>query len=389
MGVKVIHLNNEDNALNTSNDHISLTSIEIFPSPEDDGQTIIVDEGVKRTLTIKYDAHGNPEPSTNILGMQYDNRVTWLKVDLDELLWHVYGEPYDDESKYDRYIFKWHFSSTALEESETWVFDPIDRFEIPRDVTNNPGRYSITLTIQENIEANKNPTINWPGNVKDEEEIFVAAPWIGIVEKSIIYRPDLDIQVYQRETDQLKALTKPAIEGTLTDEGGLKFNTNILGRRGDRFITYIKFNPQLITQHLKEFTLIAAFKSATNTDIYYSLFEQVKADDVFDDVTESYPIIAWIPPAVTRIGGRWQVCILAFAGDVSVAEPNLEDYYFYVSRSQLMIVNDSKISDYDLVKDPKELLIPASDTEFFYTSTNEGFYTSLGKILRTRAVSRI
>ena len=49
-----------------------------------------------------------------------------------------------------------------------------------------------------------------------------------------------------------------------------------------------------------------------------------------------------------------------------------------------MIVEKSKISSYDIIKEPHYLNIPSEKTEYFYTNEDNEFYTTLGKILKTR-----
>lgn len=110
----------------------------------------------------------------------------------------------------------------------------------------------------------------------------------------------------------------------------------------------------------------------------------MKSADEYDDYTDSYPLVAWVPPRVTEVAGKWQVCILAVAGNVSESETKLEEYYFYISKAQKMIVEKSKISSYDIIKEPHYLNIPSEKTEYFYTSEDDEFYTTLGKILKTR-----
>lgn len=90
---------------------------------------------------------------------------------------------------------------------------------------------------------------------------------------------------------------------------------------------------------------------------------------------------------MTEVAGKWQVCILAVAGNVSESEAKLEEYYFYISKAQKMTVEKSKISSYDIIKEPHYLNIPSEKTEYFYTSEDNEFYTTLGKILKTRTKS--
>lgn len=410
MGIKVIRKNNNNAHLGDAADAlISLASVDIIPDGGDLPSTteplkVSSTGAIKQEIDISYDSKGNPKFLSANLGMQYDNRVTWLRVNVDELLWNRYQEIVDKEDeftqKYEHYIFKWHFKNLTDGEAHTWSFDPGERWEVPREITQNAGKYSVTLTIEEDMTNNvvEGPNRQWNGNVPEwdpnktveenatanEQEIFVCAPWTAIIDSSIIYNPDLDIQVYVLNTDQKRALTKPSIEGTLTDNGTLTFSTNKLGIQFDRYISYIKLNPRNVTQHLKDMTLIAAFKNSETSVLQYSLFQPMKSADEYDDYTDSYPLVAWVPPRVTEIAGKWQVCILAVAGNVSESEAKLEEYYFYISKAQKMIVEKSKISSYDIIKEPHYLNIPSEKTEYFYTSEDDEFYTTLGKILKTR-----
>ena len=410
MGIKVIRKNSNNAHLGDASDAlISLASIDIIPDDGDFSSTteplkVSSTGAIKQEIDISYDSKGNPKFSSANLGMQYDNRVTWLRVNVDELLWNHYQEIVDKEDeftqKYEHYIFKWHFKNLTDGEAHTWSFDPSERWEVPREITQNAGKYSVTLTIEEDMTNNvvEGPNRQWNGNVPEwdpnktveenaaanEQEIFVCAPWTAIIDSSIIYNPDLDIQVYVLNTDQKRALTKPSIEGTLTDNGTLTFSTNKLGIQFDRYISYIKLNPRNVTRHLKDMTLIAAFKNSETSVLQYSLFQPMKSADEYDDYTDSYPLVAWVPPRVTEVAGKWQVCILAVAGNVSESETKLEEYYFYISKAQKMTVEKSKISSYDIIKEPHYLNIPSEKTEYFYTSEDDEFYTTLGKILKNR-----
>lgn len=401
MGIRVKHLPSKEEIIKQQRlfamtlNAISDTPLQLSEIAE---EHFILSDAVKQVIEITYNSLGQPSISTANLGMQYDNRVTWLQVHLDDLLWNVYGEPYTDSTKYDRYIFKFHFSKDGIE-TESWRFDPRDYLEIPRDVTQNAGTYDVTLTIQEDVENNN----SWFGNVPDEasrlkhaedptnplyineEEDFVAAPWQGIVEESIIYKPTLDIQVLRRITDQKRALTKPRIDGRLSDFGILELSSLELGRQYDRFITYIRFDPDKISNHLNNFTVILAFKK--DNRIYYSWCEPVNTEDKFDDTEDNkrYPLVAWIPPEVMAVRGEWQMCVIAYAG--TFTDPTLPDingYYFYVSRSMTVTVLHSFITRNDLDKDYKEVDAAALYSSAFIADGDGAFYTSLHKLYKVR-----
>lgn len=93
MGVKIIPMKKTklqvDNNIATLNNLISLQSITINTEEgetEDQPSSVYVDEAVKKVISITYDEEGNPSISNENIGMQYDNRVVWLHVDLDNLL---------------------------------------------------------------------------------------------------------------------------------------------------------------------------------------------------------------------------------------------------------------------------------------------------------------
>lgn len=75
---------------------------------------------------------------------------------------------------------------------------------------------------------------------------------------------------------------------------------------------------------------------------------------------------------------------MAFAGKVDVTNPPAEDYYFYVSKAKKMKVENSYINSYDIDKEPNLLMIPNIGQEYFLTSDDEGFFTSLDQIIQAK-----
>lgn len=321
----------------------------------DNGSSIILTEPVKTEINIKYDAKGYPDINALELGVQYDHRVTWLHFDLSELIWHLNEEKgYTDLTKYNYYTFKLLFSRTNEEgiiETSSWEFDGID-FEIPYGITKNSGTYRMVLVIEEYQDD------DMPGNIHEDTiekiERFVAAEVKAQVVRSTVYSPEYDITINPTTTDQKASLIKPTIDATLTDIGIFETTETELGQQFDNFIRYIKFNPQNLTAHLNDFTIIAAFKKEDK--FYYSLFEQTKPDDVLDDYSDTNPIIAWIPTEVYQSAGKWKIAIIAFAGKIEEMNNSLTcdngDYYFYVSHEYSMKVVKNKLTYEDVTKDP-------------------------------------
>lgn len=62
-----------------------------------------------------------------------------------------------------------HFKNLTDGEAHTWSFDPGERWEVPREITQNAGKYSVTLTIEEDMTNNvvEGPNRQWNGNVPE------------------------------------------------------------------------------------------------------------------------------------------------------------------------------------------------------------------------------
>ena len=332
--------------------HISTKDIIVY----DRGEGLMLTEPVKRGIEIKYDAAGQPNVQGTVdLGVQYDHRVTWLRFNLDDLVWHLNKQKgYTDKTKYNYYIFKMLFTNLTTKETKVWEFNGRD-FEIPREVTKDTATYSVILAIEE-YQGDE-----VKGNIKDEEvsrlERFVAAPFKGKVAKSF-YSPELDITATIEESDQKDNLVKPAILGTLTDMGALSVETTEIGQQFDNFIRYVKFNPRNITAHLNDFFVFAIFNKGDK--FHYSLFEQTVADDPFDDYSESHPIIAWIPSGVYQEAGTWKMAIIAFAGnlnDINSGKNDADgDYYFFVSNEAKVKVAKNELTLEDISKEPVNVI---------------------------------
>lgn len=131
------------------------------------------------------------------------------------------------------------------------------------------------------------------GNIKTEtkhfKERFISKPFKGIVESSF-YSPEYDITLYKMETDQLASLTKPVITCNLADDGSFKIDSEYLGEKLDSFVDYLKFNPDKITAHLDDFTVVALYKQEEK--VYGSLFERTREEDQKDDYDINSPLIS-------------------------------------------------------------------------------------------------
>lgn len=343
MAIKVIH---KTETIGIDNTLISPTDIVAINS----GDSLILTEAVKQSITIKYDAYGKASVGLINFGMQYDHRVTWLHFDLEDLMWNLNSRAdYTARTRNNFYTFKVLFTNISTNETFVWEFDGVN-FEIPRGVTKNVGTYEMVLAIEEYQQD------DFLGNIKDERpemiERFVTKPIRGKVQPSL-FDPLMEIEATPVETDQEAALVKPQILCTLTDTGLFSTDEKELGQQYDNFIRYFKFNPRRITAHLNDFFVLLLFKK--DDLFYYSLFERTVADDPLDDYSVSHPIIAWIPTGVYQSAGTWQVSVIAFAGNVDhINNPNEDngDYYFFVSQKHTMKVARNSLSFEDITKEP-------------------------------------
>ena len=317
----------------------------------DTGDSILLTDPVKDLIEVSYDALGYPDKQSVVFGVQFDHRVTWIRFNLDKLVWNLgqhKGVAFAE--LYKLYTFKVAIARVGdTGPAQMWEFDGYD-FEIPRGVTKVSGTYRLILIIEE-----------WQrdehlGNIKEDTAVcverFVAAELKGKVH-STFYDPTQDIIVDDETvTDQLDSLIKPTILCTLADNGEFSADTKELGQKFDNYIRYFKFNPRRITAHLNDFRTFAIFQQGDQ--FFYSQFERTNEQDPLDDYTESHPIIAWIPSGVYKTAGTWQVAIISFAGkldDINNLEDN-GDYYFFVSKTVRMMVAKNYLTQDDIYADP-------------------------------------
>ena len=92
------------------------------------------------------------------------------------------------------------------------------------------------------------------------------------------------------DTNQTKALIKPAIDCMLADDGYFALESGVSNNMGvynDNYVRYLRFMPGRITTHLTEFYVFAIFKQ--NDIIVPVVFEQTESEK-YDDTTK--PLIA-------------------------------------------------------------------------------------------------
>ena len=336
---------------------ISTTDIEALF--DENNMLLSVTQAIKQNIEIVYDNIGHTNIRNLDLGIQYDHRVTWLEFNLDQLIWNTYTrQGYTELTKYNFYVFKLIFTNLQDNSSRVYEFDG-KVFEVPRTITKNAGKYDMTLVIEENLDPETTE-----GNIPDRFPIerFVAKP-VKCTVKASNYNPDVyEIDVNMINTYQKAALTKHPIMATLTDNGTLTTDRKELGQKYDSYSTYIKFNAKNITAHLNDFMIIGLFEQDEN---YYTSLCEV-ATDGFDDNTDSNPLNMWIPTEVYEQPGNWNLTILAFAGklDDLHSEDNV-NYYFYVSSTLKMKVEDSKVK-------PEDLSVTPTDATFSNIVTSEG-----------------
>lgn len=357
---------------------LSRTSSRLIQEPEN---------AIKKDITIKFDAYGNSTVNEHNIGLAFDHRVTWLRFDLDELIWNTetsLDDDYTEETKYDYYLFKLAFKNLTNEEISIYEFDG-KIFQIPRGVTapislqkdghiTEDINYEVLLIIQE-----KNMDDPDYGNVKDVQETFVSQPWTAKVEKSSYVPGALERQ--STESFQLHSLTKPPIVCKLSDIGIFDINHKILGNKKDDTISYFKMGEE-VTAHLLGFNVFMRFEHADG-ELIYRQWEDTTLDEP-DDYVETNPHILWVPSEVTSKSGEWTLTIIAYCGyfdldtetkeddintslaeivlDQTTADANgnaegeieepiintTEDYYFYVSKDVVVSVEDNFLTQEDL-----------------------------------------
>lgn len=309
------------------------------------GDSFIFLESIKPSVMINYNIDGEPDKQLVDLGTQFDHRVSFLEFDLENLLWNKHK----GNTKYGNYTFKLAITNESNTETSMWEFDG-ESFEVPRKITKNAGTYTFTLIIE---EYQKDDSSGEQGNIKISSpyfiERFVCKPFKGQVFPTG-YRPEYDITLFEMETDQLSALTKPSILCSLTDSGILTLEKNTIGEKLDNFVTYFKFNPETITGHLNDFTLIMTFKN--NNQFCCSLVERTSPTDEGD--IKDYPAIVWVPSEVYQTPGEWTISVIGFVGNIDhINDPHEYngDYYFYVSKEAKVIVSDNILNQSDVNRD--------------------------------------
>lgn len=344
-------------------------------------------ESIKPTIFIKLDAYGRPNVKRVNLGVQHEHYSTWIKFDLTELLWNIksFYNPqdemdYDEEYYYALYDFKLVFRHLETDEKTTWEFDGID-FQIPKELTATPGEYEIALAIQEILSDDDDPDVSgetpWmDGNVSDipddSRETFISYSWIGEVSPTFFKIDWLDGAEWQEvDSNQLSALTKPAIDCLLADDGyfALVGKDYSLGIYNDNYIRYLRFNPNQLTSHLQHFNLFVVFKQNEKWEI--SMFEKTNKEDKFDD--SSQPLIAWIPTGVYDSAGEWRIMIVAMTKNYKTDNKESEDYtdnfYRFLSEPLTMEVELGFI-------DADNLVLKEDAEEKYYEYYSSDFITA-------------
>ena len=353
-------------------------------------------ESIKPTIKIKIDAYGQPSVSTVNLGIQYEHYSTWMNFNLDDLLWQIKsqympsdGVEYEEEYYYALYDFRVYFKHQTTGEVTSWEFDGID-FQIPWQITQTPGTYEMALVIQEkqddeeqgNVPDDYSPfddvSINTYENVR---ETFISRSWYGTVTESY-FTPNLInlTNLPIADTNQTKALIKPAIDCMLADDGYFALESGVSNNMGvynDNYVRYLRFMPGRITTHLTEFYVFAIFKQ--NDIIVPVVFEQTESEK-YDDTTK--PLIAWIPSEVFESAGEWRLMIAAISKNYMTNDVEDENYteffYRFLSDRITMTVDPGFISDLKLITNADEQYY-ASD---FVTADEQVIVSDDNAILR-------
>lgn len=387
---------------------------------------------LKNTIHLKYDRFGNCDTKSINLGIKNEHRVTWIYFNLVDLLWNQEHIKNEHESQlstkewknlYNLYNFKLVFKtkngklhSFFLNTDKLSGSEVV--FEVPRILTQYPGEtFKMILIIEENINSSNqnNYQHNIPDsaseittnnldasdttfedeNKKNKKVQITYAQKLGtpphIVERFITKEIKVSVKdgIYNGEglvvnnllldTNQYDSLIKPSLFGKLTDNGTLSIETaegeeaTNLGRELDSYVKYIKFDSSKITAHIGELKKYLFFRHQINDkyEIAYSPLERL-TDTLHDDYEENsnYNYISWIPAKVFEYPGKWEICLVAFAGNVPVkpthnewkdeqlsydfeAVNNRDYYYCYISKTIIMEVEDSFLTktDFDNLKE--------------------------------------
>lgn len=387
---------------------------------------------LKNTIHLKYDKFGNCSTKSINLGIKNEHRVTWIYFDLVDLLWnneHIKNEHESQLSTkewnnlYNLYNFKLVFKTKSGKLHSFFLnTDKLSGneviFEVPRILTQYSGEtFKMILIIEENVNSsNRN---NYQHNIPDGASEFTTdnldasdttfedenkknkkvqityAQKLGtpphIVERFVTKEIKVSVKdgIYNGEglrvdnllldTNQYDSLIKPSLFGKLTDNGTLTIETaegekaTNLGRELDSYVKYIKFDSSRITAHIGQLKKYLFFRHQINDkyEIAYSPLEKL-TDTLHDDYEEdsNYNYISWIPAKVFEYSGEWEICLVAFAGNVPVkptynnwkeeqlsydfeAVNNKDYYYCYISKTITMEVEDSFLTkaDFDSLKE--------------------------------------
>lgn len=374
--IKIIRKNQDTAVVINEEDLISTTSIDVDYDGE--GNPILLSP-IKNLISISYDENGSPDKDTVQLGLQYDHRVTWLSFNLDQLLWGWSSQKIhtNNVDLYDLYNFK--MVVDGPDGAQTWSFDG-HTFEINNFITRAPGQYQFILIIEEKTDD------EYLGNVGDDitdvesdiQERFVAKSFTGIVETSA-FSPYEEIKITEFPTDQMRSLIKPIIYCTLTDKGSLTSSSAYIGQKYDNLIRFLSFDKGQLSANLNDFYLIVCYLQGEK----YT-FSALEKSDNYNETTKN-EWISWIPSEVFKIPGNVQMFIIGFLGDPEIInkfdDPNAP-YFFYVSHSVMLQVEDNFLTEEDLEADYGADVVVTNFTDYYgnviYTADGEIFITQDG-----------
>lgn len=374
--IKIIRKKQDTPVVVNEEDLISTTSIDV--NYDGEGNPILLSP-IKNLISITYDANGKPDKEKVSLGLKYDHRVTWLSFNLDQLLWgrsnnKIYTNNVD---LYDLYNFK--MVVRGPEGTATWGFDG-HTFEINNFITKVAGDYEFILVIEEKTadEYAGNVDDNITDITPDIQERFIAKSFIGNVETSS-FNPLSEIKITEFVTDQDRSLIKPIIHCTLTDKGNLTSSSAYIGQKYDNLIRFLSFDKGQLSANLNDFYLIVCYLQGEK----YT-FSALEKSDNYDETTKN-EWVSWIPSEVFRTPGNVQMFIVGFLGDPNIVnkfdDPN-SPYFFYVSNSVMLQVEDNFLTEDDLDADYGTNAITTNFTDYYgdviYTADGEIFITQDG-----------
>lgn len=340
--------------------------------------TVETSDAIKKHIEISYNNDGVPNKTKIPLGVQWDNRVTWLSFDFTEYLWNTDSKDDDDytnENKFDKYTFRIFFKIND-DESLAFPLDPEVPFEVPRPVTEKAGTYQMSIVIEEIKEE-----LDY-GNVFDKTEIYVTKAVQCVVEDNW-FKPEILINYYEGNTYQRKGLTKKWIDGSLASAGNFFLNSKFLGTRADSYVKYVRFKDDKFPVQLQDLDQFIGFYNAETGEAYFSKFEDADPEDAYDNYQEGFPRIAWVPDKVTQNESIWSVCIIAYAGIYDDIRHHYildsEEYIFYCSKVYGGCYVKGFLSQADLEKQFTQYAqLYTSDDEEFDDANNQPFGVTAG-----------